>query len=31
MNKMEKYTEERPWGSFEQFSKNEKVLLSYFR
>lgn len=27
MNKMEKYIEERPWGSFEQFCKNEMATV----
>ncbi len=28
---MKKYKEERPWGQFEQFSKNEKVTVKILR
>lgn len=27
MNKVKKYTEERPWGKFEQFTQNQRVTV----
>ena len=27
MNKIDKYTEDRPWGKFEQFTKNEQTTV----